>query len=67
MGLSGGGPGLGRSWGRTRTLLCPHKLKAVMALGLLEGAEPPSQHLTLQPSLSSGREWPGLESLELES
>lgn len=67
MRLGRGGPGLGHSWGRTRTLLCLCKLKAVAALGFLEGAELPSRHLTLQPSLSSGREWPGLERLELES
>lgn len=67
MGPGGGGPGLGHSWGRTRTLLYLHKLKAVVALGLLEGSEHPSRHLALQASLSSGREWPGLESLELES
>ena len=34
-GEGGGWPGLGHSWGRTRTLLCLHKLKAVVALGLL--------------------------------
>lgn len=54
QGREGDGPGQGHSWGRTRLLLCLHKLKVVVAQSSRRGAETPP---------FSGKEWQGLKDL----